>query len=215
MLDQTYQLPQSVNEILGDLTGLAGELGGTDGLSELSVANSLSAARVNSVATLESFLQEYTQVVLVPHELPAVYHAYHYAVRGESRELVALDQQLSSIPALQGFARASSHVGRTQLRRLRPLRSERVVQRYLKAVELGEAKAWHTLVFGIVLALYSLPLRQGLVHFGYQTLGGFIHAAGTTVPIALERREQLLSSRLAGVTTATEDLLAGSTPKLL
>ena len=43
----------------------------------------------------------------------------------------------------------------------RPLRDQRLVQRYLTAVEQGEAQGWHTLVYGLTLAVYSLPLRQG------------------------------------------------------
>jgi urease accessory protein UreF len=51
------------------------------------------------------------------------------------------------------------------------------VQRYLSAVESGQAHGWHTLVYGMTLVLYSLPLRQGLLGYAHQTTRGFIHAA--------------------------------------
>jgi urease accessory protein UreF len=51
------------------------------------------------------------------------------------------------------------------------------VQRYLAAVESGQAHGWHTLVYGMTLVLYSLPLRQGLLGYAHQTTRGFIHAA--------------------------------------
>ncbi len=54
---------------------------------------------------------------------------------------------------------------------------ERGVQRYLAAVENHEAHGWHTLVYGLTLAVYSLPLRQGLLGYAHQTTRGFIHAA--------------------------------------
>ena len=37
------------------------------------------------------------------------------------------------------------------------------------AVERGEAHGWHTLVDGVTLAIYSLPLRQGLLGYAQQT----------------------------------------------
>jgi hypothetical protein len=57
------------------------------------------------------------------------------------------------------------------------LRDERLVQRYLSAVEFGQANGWHTVVYGITLAMYSLPLRQGLLHYAQQTLGAFANNA--------------------------------------
>jgi len=69
------------------------------------------------------------------------------------------------------------------LQKLRPLRDERLLQRYLHAVETGEANGWHTLVYGLPLALYSLPLRQGLLGYAQQTMRGFIHAAARSLKL--------------------------------
>ena len=57
------------------------------------------------------------------------------------------------------------------------MRDQRVVQRYLQAVEGGQANGWHTLVYGLTLAVYSLPLRQGLLGYAHQTTRGFIYSA--------------------------------------
>ncbi|MFO1500321.1 MAG: hypothetical protein U1G07_18380 [Verrucomicrobiota bacterium] len=116
MLDQIQNVPRSATEILGDLTSLAGQLGGTDGLGSLSIASVAGRARVDSLPALERFLAEYTSTILFPCELPAVFQAAGYAARGEMRELIALDQQLRPVMARHGFADASSLVGRTQLR---------------------------------------------------------------------------------------------------
>ena len=64
-----------------------------------------------------------------------------------------------------------------QLQRLKPLRDERTVQRYLGAVESGRADGWHTLVYGLTLAVYSFPLRQGLLHYARETLSGLARSA--------------------------------------
>ena len=92
---------------------------------------------------------------------------------------------------LQNFAAASRLVGHTQLQRLRPLRDQRLVQRYLAAVELNEANGWHTLVYGVTLAVYSLPLRQGLFGYAQQTTRGFIQAAARPLKLAEAEADSL------------------------
>lgn len=91
-------------------------------------------------------------------------------MRGELRELIAQDQRLNEQIGLTPFAAPSRRTGRLQLARLSPLRDDRIVQRYLAAVKSGKAHGWHTIVYGLTLALYSLPLRQGLLHYAQETL---------------------------------------------
>jgi urease accessory protein UreF len=213
MLDRTEHAPEAATEILGDLTALASQLGGTDGLEDLSLAAaSVGSPPIRSLAELEQFLGDYASRTLIARELPAVARAYLHASRGEARELIALDQEVGRVPAAESFSRASSWVGRTQLRRLRPLRTERVVQRYLKAVETGEAKAWHTLVFGLVLALYSLPLRQGLTHFAQQTLGGFVDAASERFRLLPSARDELVQARVPEIQAAVSSIVEAQDP---
>jgi len=139
---------------------------------------------VRNPETLAQFLEAYHGEILLPLELPIIYSAYQHASRHETRELIALDQQVGRQRLLQHFASASRRVGRSQLRRLRPLRDERVVQRYLQAVERGDAQGWHTLVYGVTLAMYSLPVRQGLVNYARKTLEGFVHACAVSLKLS-------------------------------
>lgn len=172
------QLSHDPAEWLGDSHPLVAQLGSADGLVSLhSLAESVAARPVTSLAALRDFLRRYQEQILVAHELPAIRDAHAHAADNHVRELIALDQQLSREPALRDFAAASHRVGQAQLQRLRPLRDERIVQRYLHAVENGEAHGWHTLVYGLTLAVYSLPLRQGLLGYAQQTTRGFIHSA--------------------------------------
>jgi hypothetical protein len=39
-------------------------------------------------------------------------------------------------------------------------------------------------VYGLVLSTYSIPLRQGLLHYGRQTLRGFIESAARSLDLA-------------------------------
>jgi len=172
------QLTHDPAEWLGDAHPLVEQLGTADGLASLhALADSLAARPVTSVPALRDFLHSYHERILLPEELPAIRTAYDHVSRNEIRELIAFDQQLAREASLRDFTSASQRVGLAQLQRLRPLRDERGVQRYLTAVEGGQAHGWHTLVYGMTLVLYSLPLRQGLLGYAHQTTRGFIHAA--------------------------------------
>jgi hypothetical protein len=177
--------PGEDTALLGELHPLVSQLGSTDGLFALSaVSASLKLRRVDSLATLVLFLEVYKMEVLLPLELPAIHRAHQHASRSEVRELVALDQEIARQPILRHFASASQRVGRGQLQRLRPLKDERVVQRYVRAVERKQAHAWHTLVYGLTLALYSLPVRQGLLGYARHTLNGFVRAAAAPLRLS-------------------------------
>lgn len=196
-------------EWLGDAHPLVEQLGSADGLTSLSaLADSLRARPVTSLPALCEFLRRYHERILLPHELPAIQTAFARARRNELRELIALDQELGREPVLADFADASRRVGQAQLQKLRPLRDERMAQRYLKAVEAGEAHGWHTLVYGLTLVLYSLPLRQGLLGYAQQTTRGFIHAAAKTLPVSESACSALFEELWAPIPRATEALLS-------
>jgi urease accessory protein UreF len=207
-LDQEYKVRESANQILGDLANLAEQLGDADGLCRLPLAALEPASRrVETWPELVKFLHEYASGVLIPHELPGIARAYRHVTHYEARELIAFDQEVGRNPGWLSFAAVSQVVGRRQLQRLRPLRGDRLVQRYLTAVEDGKANGWHTLVYGLVLGLYSMPLRQGLLHFAQQTLGGFVRAAGARIAVDAASREQLLSAQVPAVTLAVDRLV--------
>jgi urease accessory protein UreF len=169
-------------EWLGDAHPLVEQLGTADGLASVhGLADSLAARPITTLPALRSFLHTYHERILLPQELPAIQTAFERVSRNEIRELIAFDQHLSHEPALRDFTSASRRVGLAQLQKLRPLRDERGAQRYLAAAEAGQAHGWHTLVYGMTLVLYSLPLRQGLLGYAQQTTRGFIHAAACSL----------------------------------
>ena len=209
MVNQTQLALSDAAEWLGDWHPLAEQLGSTDGLVTLgSVSASLRLAPVHNLSSLRLFLRRYQSRVLLPFELPAICQAHGHAARHELRELVALDQSLAAQPLLSEFAAASRRVGQTQLRKLRPLRDERVVRRYLEAVENGSACGWHTLVYGLTLAVYSLPLRQGLLGYAHQTTRGFIYSAARMLRLSEHKCRDLFNSFSADLPEAVETLLA-------
>jgi len=157
---------------------------------------------------LGQFLEDYLDRLLLPCELPAIVAACGHARRGGLRELLAQDQCLAAPLLSTPFAAPSRRMGWLQLSRLRPLRDDRFVQRYLAAVESGQAHGWHTIVFGVTLAVFSLPLRQGLLYYSQETLSALASAAGRSKSIGPSQLDDLLSGLLARVPEAVEDAIS-------
>src|SRR6185369_18022910 len=133
-------------ELLGDAHPLIEQLGSAEDLAVATRAAAIEFPRVSDLASLRNFLNTYRTQILVPLEMPVIVAAHGHATRNEMRELVALDARLAGEKAIRDFAMASCRVGQRQLSKLRALRDERIVQRYLLAIERGEARGWHTLV---------------------------------------------------------------------
>jgi urease accessory protein UreF len=212
MVTQSQLALSDATEWLGDWHPLAEQLGSADGLVTLgSVSASLRLAPVHNLPSLRQFLRDYHSQVLLPFELPVIWHAHGHATRHEVRELVALDRRLVAEPVLRVFVPASHRVGQYQLRKLRPLRDERVVQRYLHAVESDQADGWHTLVYGLTMAVYSLPLRQGLLGYAHQTTRSFIYSGARMLGLSEHQCRALFDTLCAGLPAALEALLARPT----
>lgn len=202
------ELSHDPAEWLGDAHPLVAQLGSADGLTSLhALADSLALQPITSLPALREFLLVYHEQILLPQELPAIQTAHDHVARNEIRELIAFDQQLSREPALRDFTSASRRAGLVQLQKLRPLRDERGVQRYLTAVEGGQAHGWHTLVYGMTLVLYSLPLRQGLLGYAHQTTRGFIHAAARSLSFSEADCRELFDELCAPLPAAVQSLV--------
>ncbi len=210
MLRQTN--PEST-ELLGDWHPLVQQLGSAEGLFALSTAShSLQLSSVDSVQSLICFLEAYQSQILIPFELPAIQRAYRHASRNETRELIAFDQLLAGEPVLKPFANASRRVGQAQLKRLRPLRDHRLLQRYLRAADDGLAHGWHTLVYGLTLSVYSLPVLQGLTSYEKQTLLGFMHAVSRTLKLSENDCRTLLEQLSPSLPNPVEPILGDDHP---
>jgi urease accessory protein UreF len=193
----------AADNLLGDFSALLQQIG-LRGISPAIDASPIEPAEHLALPALTEFLETYCAQVLLPVELPAIVAAARHASRGETRELIALDQQLAAETRLAPFASASRKIGSMQLHRMKPLRDERTVQRYLTAVEAGQAGGWHTLVYGLTLAVFSFPLRQGLLHYGRETLSGLALAAGGSKNFLEPKFQEILGRILARLPEAVE-----------
>jgi len=212
MVGRTQLALGDAAEWLGDWHPLAEQLGSADGLMSLGAVSAVLRLRpVRNPASLRSFLENYQRRILVPFELPAIESAHGHAARNETRELVALDRRLGRERSLQPFAEASRRVGQYQLQKLRPLRDHRLVQRYLLAVDSGQAQGWHTLVYGVTLAIYSLPLRQGLLGYAHQAMRGFIYSAARSLRMSEHQCRRLFEQVGVDLPQAVEAVLRAKT----
>lgn len=208
MIRQTQLALSDPAEWLGDFHPLAEQLGSADGLHELgSVSACLCLSPVRDLPSLRRFLNLYHEKILIQRELPAIHRAHAHAQRNELRELIAFDQQLVDDALPREFASASARVGRAQLQKLRPLRDDRFVKRYLEAADAGRAQAWHTLVYGVTLAVYSLPVRQGLLGYAQQITRGFIYAAARRLQLSERECRAVFDEVCAGMPAWIEALL--------
>ncbi len=177
--------------LLGEVRELARQLGGGPSGTSGPSGRTPAWTATGSAEELGRELSAYRDEVMVRQEWPVVAEAWRLAAAGQSRGLVELDRAWGQGSASGGCGEASQRVGRRQLNRLRPLRDVRVVQRYLDAINSGEASGWHPVVFGVWLAVFGIPLRQGLVHYAEQTLGGLLEAVPASAALPADVRAHL------------------------
>ena len=195
-------------ELLGEVHPLLQQLGCCDGL--VTVADVWEFAAGEEVCDSESlrrFLDGYQQQILLPYELPAIFRSARHAQRNQLRELLALDAEIGRWEVPSQFVTASRRVGQGNLQRLRPLRDQRLVKRYLQAVDRKQAHGWHTIVYGITLAIYSLPVRQGLIGYARQTLDGFVRAMARPLRLTAQDCRQLLEELSCAVPPRVENVI--------
>ena len=213
MLEQPQQPERSALSEAADLRALEEQLGSPDEATAInSAAFASSLTNIRTLDQLREFLTQFQNKTIAQEELPTILRAYNHARRNEGREISALDRSLKESFSNEALANASERVGRNQLRKMRGLKTERVVTRYWDAVYKKEAHGWHTIVFGVVLAVYSIPLRQGLNHYGQQTIRGFVEAGATSLRLRAPEMNALETSLLADMPAIVERTLQSETP---
>ncbi len=206
--------PFSGADLAADVSPLGHALGSPAGLASFcDLADLVGSPRPDSISALRDFVGRFHERLLKPVELPAIRDAYFHVERGEVRGLIALDCGLAKRYGHSAFSEASRHVGRIQLRRLRPMR-DRTVQRYLAAVEAGEATGWHVVVYALLLGAFSMPLRQGLVHYAIRTELSLLESAACGMRVSAREMEALSEECLPPIESAVAGTLPAFSPIL-
>ncbi len=121
-------------------------------------------------ALLESLPRVADRVLVETVELPAIAASWRHAVENEYRELAALDQGTLSNPDFAAHTEITRELGHEFLNRLLPLRDTRILRRHAEAVKNGDAPGSHLIVFGLMLAVFSVPPRQALLDYAQARL---------------------------------------------
>jgi urease accessory protein UreF len=176
----------SLHGFLGDLAGLTEQIGG-DG-AKVSVGDAIDGgpfqlSGVVDLKSLRKFLVEYRNRLMVPIELPTIIQASLMVERGEFRELMDLDQSLSRKPEMKIFSESSRWIGQCHARTMRGMKDHRTVWRYCDAIRTKTAFGWHPVVYGVVLAAFSIPVRQGIVNYCEQVINGFADSAAARLDL--------------------------------
>ena len=173
------------------------------------VADALGMGPLTSADELAVALERYRTTLLEPIELPTLTKARRLASHGRTKELIALDQNfLGNHPEWLPLSTGSTRFGRDYLSRLRPLRDERVVQRMLEAVQAGKTPGHHHIVFGLTMAVYSIPARQGLADYAQGALAAVIASAAGKLNLTQEDRAELLAQSQAHLPSAISRMVA-------
>jgi hypothetical protein len=208
MREQTMKWLADRVALQADARRLAEQVGTVEGLSGLvyELAGVCALVGAGPEAGLDG-LAGYRDDFLVALEWPMILAAFGHVNRGELKELVALDGQLGREPRWQPWAAASARIGQSRLRSLRPLKDHRIIQRYQDAVEAGRARAWHPLVYGATLAVYTLPLRQALLQYAWIALRRRASVGVSCAHPMSPTRDQLVQASFTGLPSALDALL--------
>lgn len=162
---------------------------------------------IEDAASLRKALRHFKTSLLIPVELPAIYRSCRLASANDLEGLLRLDASLEKQISNPTFARASQNIGRVQLKRLRPLKDHRVTRRLLEAVNRGSANGWHTLVYGVSLEIYSIPTRQGLLHYANRTLWTLLDCGAKTIDLREREATKMFEDLIRGIPASIDRLL--------
>jgi len=131
------------------------------------------SSRLGSVEGLRVFLVE----TALPLELRSVNDAFFAVENGGVSAISGIESELASAGLPEGVAAAQKNVGRRALSRLSPLIDEGLIQKYRAEVNGGRMQGWGPIVYGLELRAFSIPLAQGLMHYGISVVEAAVNSA--------------------------------------
>lgn len=192
--------------ILGDVQELSRQLGSPDLMLQDS-ALFLHTEVIGDVASLGEFLEKFRDEVLARVDLPVICRAHQLASSNQGIELISFDQEYGKTPRLGQFSQPSREAGKRQLRRMHPLRDHKVVQKYLRAHESGSADGWHSIVYGLTMAVYAIPLRQALLNYSEKTISVMAESAMFARQLSVLECRDLVDKILSTLPAIVEKVL--------
>lgn len=193
--------------ILGNVQELSRQLGSPDLMLQDSAALFLHTESIKDVQSLEKFLTKFRDEVLAAVDLPVICRAHQLASANQGVELISFDQEFGKRPQLGKLTLPSREAGKRQLKRMHPLRDHKVVQKYLRAHENGSAAGWHSIVYGLTMAVYAIPLRQALLNYSEKTISVMAESAMFSRQFSVLECQALVEKVLATLPAIVEQVL--------
>lgn len=133
--------------------------------------------RPQSQQEMLPLLQDYLHHKIASCDLVAYAHAYRAARQSHCERLLTIDQFLTATLIPHELRQGSARSGRAMLDTLTPLMDNELLQDFAQAVKKGRGDGNAAVVFGIVSALWDIPLRAGGIIQLYTFTVSFLGAA--------------------------------------
>ena len=133
--------------------------------------------RPQSQKDILPLLEDYLHNKVASCDLVAYAHAYRAAQQANGERLLTVDQFLTASVLPYELRQGSVRSGRALLDTLAPLMDHAIFQQFVQAIKDGRADGNAAVGFGIVSALWDIPLRVGGIMQLYMFAVSFLGAA--------------------------------------
>jgi urease accessory protein len=149
---------------------------------------------VRDADSMALYLEEHLWPMLMYFELPVVRFAQEGTLKGNLPALLELDACVDATKTARELREASRATGRQRLRALCATAPSPMLNAFVRHVEEGQAKAHHTVVFGIGLA--SVPQPALLTSWACQSLSAVCLSSPKLLRIGQEAAQRVLTGSL-------------------
>ncbi len=132
---------------------------------------------VRGEATVAALLRAQVEENLAGIEAPALCHAHRFAVAGDVKGLLGLDEHLTALKPVPAFRDGSAKVGRRFLESAVGLVDGEVLAIYRREVASGRVAGHHAVAFGAAMAAIGLEEEAAALALGAGFVGGLAAAA--------------------------------------
>jgi urease accessory protein len=159
---------------------------------------------VKDAASTELFVRNMLANNLRYNDAAFVRFAYEACMRGDSAELVALDQECAALKAPAELKQASRKLGVRQLRIFERHVGSDLMEKYALAIGQGHAEGYYPIVYGLIACLCKVPVHPTVYSFLHTSTVGMITNAVKLVPLGQISGQDILF-RMYDVMNETTD----------
>ena len=157
--------------------------------------------QVHDRETLESFLRATLFHGMRTGDALAVAVAYNTT---EIERIVDLDQCLSAMKISRESREGSAKIGKQFLRSAATLTESRMLDEYLKRIQIGECAGHHAVAYGLVARMANIDLRSTLLGYLHAYVTSQISAAVRLIPLKPTDGQRIIQHLRANILEVAE-----------